>query len=66
MHPSEEIHLYICISSIYANNVVVLPLSIFIWWHMDLVPHCILSTADSSHNSSEIGWDVIGYKLSNQ
>ena len=36
--------------------------------HMDLVLHCILSTADSSHNRSKISWDVTGYKsrLSNK
>ena len=31
--------------------------------HVDFVLHCILSTADSSHNSSKIRWDVTGYKL---
>ena len=31
--------------------------------HMDLVLHCILSTADSSHNSSKISWAVTGYKF---
>ena len=31
--------------------------------HMDLVLHCILSTADSSHNSSKISWAVNGYKF---
>ena len=31
--------------------------------HMDLVHHCILSTADSSHNSSKMSWAVTGYKF---
>ena len=30
---------------------------------MDLVFHCILSTADNSHNSSKINWAVTGYKF---
>ena len=29
---------------------------------MDLDLHCILPTADSSHNSSKISWAVTGYK----
>ena len=31
--------------------------------HMDLVLHCILSTADSCHNSSKISWAVTAYKF---
>ena len=30
---------------------------------MDLVLHCILSTADSSYNISKIGWALTGYKF---
>ena len=31
--------------------------------HIDLVLQCILSTADSSHNSNKISWAVTGYKF---
>ena len=31
--------------------------------HMDLILHCILSTADSSCNRSKISWAVTGYKF---
>ena len=31
--------------------------------HMDLVFHCILSTANNSHNSSKISWAVAGYNF---
>ena len=30
---------------------------------MDLVLHSILSTVDSSHNSSKLSWAVTGYKF---
>ena len=66
MHPSLEIHLYICISSICANNVgglTLINILILTLCHMDLVLHCILSTADSSHNSKKISWAVTGYKF---
>ena len=38
MHPSLEMNLYICIYSIYDNNVGVLPFLIFISCHMALSP----------------------------
>ena len=47
MHPSLEMHLYICICSIYANNLVVLPLSMLFSaiWTLSLTAYYLLQTA---------------------
>ena len=49
---SLEMHLYICISSIYDNNVVVLPLLIFILCHMALAPLSIYCRQQSKQLGS--------------
>ena len=61
MHPSLEMHLYICISSIYAYNVVVLPLLIFILCHMDPVP--LISYRQQSKQLGSHGHMLLGTDL---
>ena len=55
-------HLYICISSIYDNNVVVLPLLILIFCHMALPPLSIYCRQQSkqleSHGHVLLGTDL--------
>ena len=62
MHPCLEMHLYICISSIYDNNVVVLPLFICIMCHMALSPLPISCRQQSkqlgSHGHMLLGKDL--------
>ena len=61
MHLSLEMHLYICISSIYVDNVVVLPLLIFIFCHIYPAP-CIYCRQQSkqlgSHGHILLGTDL--------
>ena len=56
--------VYIFISIIYDNRgLTLINILIVTMCHMDLVPHYILSTADSNHNSSNISWAITGYKF---
>ena len=61
MHPSLKMHLYICISSIYDNNVVVLAFYIFILCHMAFVPltYCRQQSKQlGSHGHMLLGTDL--------